>query len=140
MARAVYPWYVFSIWDGIKPREEMRLASFNFVSKRAPRDATEMLKEAPHVGPSWRTMEVCAYLLNRGTIEWDDITHGIDATCELPCEFFTNALDKIDESWEQTSKPKNNKLAINSMTGLLANPVNYSYVCKTHEPGFDDTL
>ena len=26
------------------------------------------------------------------------------------------------------------------MIGLLANPVNHSYVCKTHEPGFDDTL
>ena len=26
------------------------------------------------------------------------------------------------------------------MIGLFANPVDYTYVCKTHEPGHDDTL
>ena len=65
MAYPLYPWYVFSIWDDIQPRTYMWLQSFNYVSKRAPRNATEMMKEAPHVGPSWRTAEVCAHLLGR---------------------------------------------------------------------------
>ena len=51
LAHSSYPWYVFSIWDDIKHREKYELASFNFVSKRAPRNATKMMKEAPHVGP-----------------------------------------------------------------------------------------
>ena len=83
------------------------------------------------------------YLLGRGIITWDDITHTLNATCELPQTFFTEALDKIDETWLPTSAPyKNNlsKLAINSMIGLFANPVDEMYVCKTHEPGYDDTL
>ena len=140
LASGGQPWYVFSIWDDIEPRTEMQLSSFNYVSKRAPRNATEMVNEAPHVGPSWRTAEVCAYLLGRGIITWDDITHGLDATCKLPPTYFTKALDQIDEMWDQTSKPNNKKLAINSMIGLWANPNNYIYSCTTEEPGFTDTL
>ena len=140
MVESMFPWYVFSIWDDIKPRTEMRLASFNSVSKRAPMNATEMVKEAPHVGPSWRSKEVCAYLLGRSIISWDDITYGLDATCDLPQHFFAEALMQIDEMWDQTSKPNNKKLAINSMIGLMAKPVNHMYICKTSEPGTDDAL
>ena len=106
LAHSSYPWYVFSIWDDIKSRDNYELASFNFVSKRAPRNATEMMKEAPHVGPSWRSKEVCAFLLNEGIISWSDITHQLNATCELPSDFFTEALEKIEETWDSTSAPQ----------------------------------
>jgi len=140
-----FPWSVFSIWDDIKPRTSMRLSSFMFINKRAPRNATEMLKEAPHVGPAWRTAEVCAYLLNRKIITWDDITHVMRPTSKLPQGYFYEAVTKIDEMWDQiedpnTEGPKTKKLAINSMIGLMAKPVNHFYNCRFNEPGFDDTL
>ena len=84
LANSTWWWYVFSIWDDIVPAEEGLIASFNYVSKRAPRNATEMMKEAPHVGPAWRTKAVCEYLLTRGIITWADITHQINPTCVLP--------------------------------------------------------
>ena len=117
----------------------MALGSFNYVSARAPVNATQMVKEAPHVGPAWRTAEVCAYMLGRGIITWDDITHTIDATCELPPRYFTEALENIEELWSSIDGGLS-KLSINSMIGLFSCPISYTYICKTKEPGFDDML
>ena len=50
LCNSVYPWCVFSIWDDVTPRESCDLKDFNFVSKAAPRTASDMLKMAPHVG------------------------------------------------------------------------------------------
>ena len=80
----------------------MVLGSFNYVSKRAPSNATQMVKEAPHVGPAWRAAEECTYMLGRCTITWDDITHEVNATCELPSKYCTDALEKIEEVWSST--------------------------------------
>ena len=119
----------------------MVLGSFNYVSKRAPSNATQMVKEAPHVGPAWRTAEVCTYMLGRGIITWDDITHTIDATCELPPKYFTEALEHIEEMWSSVAEGGLlSKLSINSMIGLFSCPISYAYICRTKEPGFDDLL
>ena len=83
---------------------------------------------------------MCAYLLNSGVLTWEDITHGINATCRLPPDFFVAALDKIDEVWGQTSDPTKKKLSFNSMLGLWANPNSYIYTVKTHEPYMDDAV
>ena len=125
MAQSICPWYVSSIWDDIEPLTDIYILCFHYVSKRAPRNATEMATEAPHVGPSWRTREVCTYLLGRGISTWDDITHTLDATCQLPQNFFSEALDNIDEMCVNTSKSQLKKLSVNSMIVLLANPVIY---------------
>ena len=116
------------------------MSDVNYVSKPAPPNATEMVRQAPHVGPAWRTREVCAYLLNAGTLTWDDIPYGINATCRLPCDFLVDALTKIDETWAKTSMPDKAKLSINSMVGLWANPKSYTFLVKTHEPYLDDTV
>ena len=140
LSRTCYPWYVFSIWDDIHERTKPELSDFNYVSKAAPKNATEMVRQAPHVGPAWRTREVCAFLLNVGVLTWDDIPYGINATCRLPCDFLETALDKIDETREKTCKPDEKKLSINSMLGLWANPKQYSFLVKTHEPYMDDAV
>ena len=139
MAHGAYPWYVFSIWDEIVPIDT-ELMDFNFVAKPAPANATEMVRQAPHVGPAWRTREACAYMLNAGILTWDDITHGINASCSLPASYFTEALDKIDELWDQTGKPELKKLAVNSMLGLMANAKEYTFLVKTHDKHMDDTV
>ena len=53
-------------------------------------------------------------MLNAGILTWDDITHGINASCSLPANYFTEALEKIDELWDQTDKPELKKLAVNN--------------------------
>ena len=78
-------------------------------------------------------------MLGRGIITWDDITHTIDATCELPPRYFTDALDKIEQMWNSVDESLR-KLSINSMIGLFSNSISHTYICKTKEPGFDDTL
>ena len=37
-------------------------------------------------------------------------------------------------------KPATKKLAINTMIGLLAKPINHVYIVKTNDPGVDDVL
>ena len=86
LVNAVSPWCVFSIWDDITPRETCDLKDFNFITKPAPTNALDMAKQAPHTGPAWRSREACAFLLNHGIITWNDISHGLDATCKLPCD------------------------------------------------------
>ena len=55
-----------------------------------------MVDQAPRAGPAWRTRELRAYLLNAGVLTWDDNTHGINATCALPPNYFVAALDRLD--------------------------------------------
>ncbi|MDA8583241.1 hypothetical protein N9L68_03385 [bacterium] len=123
----------------------MHISSFNHVSKRAPRNATGMMKEAPHVGPSWRPAEICEYLLSRKIITGDDISHQISPNSKLHQDVSTESLDNIDEWWGQIEDPKTTqnptkKLAINSMIGLMAKHTNTLYTCKMNEPGWGDTL
>ena len=80
-------------------------------------------------------------MLGRGIITWDDITHTIDATCELPPKYFTEALEHIEEMWSSVAEGGLlSKLSINSMIGLFSCPISYAYICRTKEPGFDDLL
>ena len=118
LCNSVYSWCVFSIWDDITPRESCDLKDFNFVTKPAPTNAKEMAKQAAHTGPGWRSKEVCAFLLNIGVLTWDDISHGIDATCKLPPDYFTQTVEQIEAFWNKTSEPDTQKQAINSMIGL----------------------
>ena len=60
-----------------------------------------MMKMSPHDGPGWRTEEVFADMLNTGIINWDDISHVVNATCELDEDYFSDALDKIENMWEE---------------------------------------
>ena len=152
LAKSCWKWYVFSIWDDVKPRTEPVLGCYNFITKPAPKTASDMMKMSPHVGPGWRTEEVTAYMLNTGIINWDDISHLLNATCELDGDYMSDALDKIEGMWEELKEEykdtimfqghdsKINKLAINSMIGLWANPEDSVYVTKINEPGWDDTL
>ena len=129
---------VFSIWDDIR-KVDHELCDFVYISKEAPKNHTEAQLHAPHIGPAWRTKEVAAWLLNRGIISWDDIPFGIDCTCRLPAGYLQKALDSLDGAWEGVS-PLHKKLACNAMIGLWANPKQYTFQTKVHEPEYDDTL
>ena len=47
--------------------------------------------------------------------------------------------NSLDSAWEEVS-PLHKKLATNAMIGLWANPKQYTFLTKVHEPEYDDTL
>ena len=116
---------------------------FVFISKEAPANQAEWQMMAPHIGPAWRTKETAAWLLIRGTIEWEDIPFGINCTCRLPPGYCREALVKVVAAWgavEDSPSHGESKQSINSMIGLWSNSRQFSFQSRTHEPGMDDTI
>ena len=76
----------------------------------------------PLMGPGWTHKSAAAFLLDRGTISWEDIRWSFQPSCVLPADTFLQPVRKMNEAWEQVGLPAGSTLAkdsINALVGMM---------------------
>jgi hypothetical protein len=128
LLHCAHPIPLFSVFDGVKPRTEFRLADMNWIDAGCPkvRGPGVLLDLLPYSGPRWYPHVAASYLLHTGRVTWDHVLFQLDATAHLPPDALKEPLLALERAWEAV-KPSLAKLSVNALLGLLSSPRRYSY-------------
>ena len=62
-----------------------------------------LLRSLPITGSRFYHKSCVTFALNRGTISWDMLGHGINGSGNLPPGYLKESLDQAEAAWKQTS-------------------------------------
>ena len=117
LLEAPFDWAIFTPLDEIVPAEPGTLYDLSFVQRDIKWTGDKLISMMPFQGDGWYAAIAVQYLLSRGIIGWQHITHGLNATAHLPRDILREPLQIMEEAWEGDRDMA--KASINSMIGLM---------------------